>query len=155
GFLDGLPPLPAPVPGPVLKGSEEELPPFLVPVSEEFVEDLSPLPVPVPEGCEDAPSLPAVPQRLCRRSPRPRQSSQQSPHCGSPGPTAGLQIIGSYVAGLLSSYIASLLSSCVAGLLVTCPYVAGLLIAGSAGDGLRAGCLNFGSAAGTASEPAA
>ncbi|MED6288591.1 hypothetical protein CHARACLAT_028128 [Characodon lateralis] len=70
GLVDGLPPLPAPVPGPVLEGSEDELPPFLVPVPEEFVDELSPLPVSVPEGCEDAPSPPAVPRRLRRRSPQ-------------------------------------------------------------------------------------
>ncbi|KAK5609419.1 hypothetical protein CRENBAI_009575 [Crenichthys baileyi] len=67
---------------------------------------------------------------------------------GSPGPAAGRQIIGSYVAGLLSSYVT--------GLLIACPYVAGLLIAGStgdsllivgsAGDGHRASRLNSGSA---------
>ncbi|KAK5601521.1 hypothetical protein CRENBAI_024727 [Crenichthys baileyi] len=56
---------------------------------------------------------------------------------GSPGPAAGCQIIGSYVTGLLNSYVA--------GLLIACPYVAGLLIAGSARDGLRAGRLNSGS----------
>ncbi|KAK5622048.1 hypothetical protein CRENBAI_011549 [Crenichthys baileyi] len=70
GLVDGLPPLPASVPGPVLEGSEDELPPSLDPVLEEFVDELSPLPVSVPEGCEDAPSPPAVPQRflpLCRR----------------------------------------------------------------------------------------
>ncbi|KAK5602720.1 hypothetical protein CRENBAI_002502 [Crenichthys baileyi] len=47
---------------------------------------------------------------------------------GSPGPAACHQIIDSYISGLLSSY------------------VAGLLIAGSAGDGHRAGRLNSGSA---------
>ncbi|MED6258935.1 hypothetical protein ATANTOWER_014554 [Ataeniobius toweri] len=71
---------------------------------------------------------------------------------GSPGPAVGHQIISSYVTGLLSSYVA--------GLLIGCPYVASLLIAGSAGDvhwadrlnsgcagdGLRAGRLNSGSA---------
>ncbi|MEQ2184825.1 hypothetical protein GOODEAATRI_012016 [Goodea atripinnis] len=82
--MDGLPPLPAPVPGPVLEDSEDKLPPSLVPVLEDFVDELSLLPVPVPEGCEGAPYLPAVPRRLCCRSPRPRQRSQGSLHC-SPG----------------------------------------------------------------------
>ncbi|MEQ2290830.1 hypothetical protein AMECASPLE_006984 [Ameca splendens] len=80
GLVDGLPPLPAPVPGPVLEGSEDELPPSLFPVPEEFVEDLSPLPVTVPEGCEDAPSAPAVSRQHRRRSPQPRRGSQRSPH---------------------------------------------------------------------------
>ncbi|MED6287648.1 hypothetical protein CHARACLAT_018441, partial [Characodon lateralis] len=74
------------------------------------------------------PSLHAVPQRLRRRSPRPRQRSHRLPrfqrfqhraselHLGSPGPTAGCQIISSYVASLL--------------------------ITGSARDGLWAGRLN-------------
>ncbi|KAK5622251.1 hypothetical protein CRENBAI_007090 [Crenichthys baileyi] len=83
GLVDGLPPLPAPVPGPVLQGSEDELPPSLVPVPEEFVEDLSPLPLPVPEGCEDAPSPPAVFWRLRRRSPQPHRRSQWSLHRAS------------------------------------------------------------------------
>ncbi|MED6256030.1 hypothetical protein ATANTOWER_018615 [Ataeniobius toweri] len=70
GLVDVLPPLPAPVPGPVLEGSEDKLPPSLVPVPEEFVDKLSPLPVSVPEGCEDAPSL-------RRRSPRPHRRPQR------------------------------------------------------------------------------
>ncbi|KAK5624076.1 hypothetical protein CRENBAI_017754 [Crenichthys baileyi] len=95
-LVDGLPPVPAPVPGPFLEGSEDKLPPSLVPVPVEFVEDLSPLPVPVPgDGFHTAPLSSTV---------------------GSPGPTAGCQIIGSYVAGRL----------------IACPHVAGLLIAGSA-----------------------
>ncbi|KAK5623804.1 hypothetical protein CRENBAI_005004 [Crenichthys baileyi] len=49
---------------------------------------------------------------------------------GSPGPAAGRQITSSYVAGRLIVF-----------------YVAGLLIAGSARDGLRASHLNSGSAA--------
>ncbi|MEQ2307999.1 hypothetical protein AMECASPLE_023786 [Ameca splendens] len=122
---------PNPVPGSVLEGSEDELPPSLVPVPEEFVEDLSPLPVPVPEGCEDAPSLPAVSRRLRRRSPRPRRMSKRSPRRASElhrGFSRSCQIIGSYITGLLSSY------------------VAGLLIAGPARNGIRTGRLNSGSA---------
>ncbi|MEQ2255046.1 hypothetical protein ILYODFUR_009750 [Ilyodon furcidens] len=78
GLVVRLPPLPPPVPGPVLKGSEDELPPSLVPVPEEFVEDLSPLPISVPEGCEDAPSLPAVSQ------PAIRSSAPTSATCSAP-----------------------------------------------------------------------
>ncbi|KAK5599586.1 hypothetical protein CRENBAI_018896, partial [Crenichthys baileyi] len=122
GFVDGLPPLAAPVPSPVLEGSEDELPPSLVPVPEEFIEDLSPLPVPVPEECEGASSLHAVPRRLRRRSPRPHRSGFRtaplSSTVGFPGPAASL--------------------------LIACPYVADLLIAGSARDGLQAGHLNSG-----------
>ncbi|MEQ2288702.1 hypothetical protein AMECASPLE_025504 [Ameca splendens] len=76
--MDGLPPLPAPVPSPVLEGSKDELPPSLVPAPEEFLEDLSPLPVPVPEGCEDAPSPPA--DRLpVRRRPADRRIGRGRP----------------------------------------------------------------------------
>ncbi|MEQ2181479.1 hypothetical protein GOODEAATRI_012014 [Goodea atripinnis] len=48
-------------------------PPSLVPVLEEFVDDLSPLPIPASEGREDVPSLPAVSRRLCHRSPQTHQ----------------------------------------------------------------------------------
>ncbi|MED6254212.1 hypothetical protein ATANTOWER_019843 [Ataeniobius toweri] len=123
GLVDGLPPLLAPVPGPVLEGSEDELSPSLVPVLEEFMEALSSLPVPVPEGCEDAPSPPAVSWRL---------------RVGSPGPAAGRQIIGSYVTCLLSPFVA--------GPLIAGSAEDGPLIAGSARDGLRAGRLNSRSA---------
>ncbi|KAK5610318.1 hypothetical protein CRENBAI_007167 [Crenichthys baileyi] len=80
GFMDEPPPLPAPI----LEGSEDKLPPSLVAVPEEFVDELSPLPIPVPEECKDAPFMHAVPRRLRRRSPQPRQGSQQSLH-RSPG----------------------------------------------------------------------
>ncbi|MEQ2222804.1 hypothetical protein ILYODFUR_030265 [Ilyodon furcidens] len=78
GLVDGLPPLPAPIPGPVLEGSEDKLPPSLVPVPEEFVDKLSPLPVSVPEGCEDVPCL-------RRKSPRPHRRPQWfQPLCRRP-----------------------------------------------------------------------
>ncbi|MED6252389.1 hypothetical protein ATANTOWER_010981 [Ataeniobius toweri] len=75
--MDEPPPHPDPIPDPALEGSDDELPPSLVPVPEEFMEDLSTLPVSVPEGCEDTPSTPAVPRRLRRRSPRPCQRPRQ------------------------------------------------------------------------------
>ncbi|MEQ2204273.1 hypothetical protein XENOCAPTIV_010736, partial [Xenoophorus captivus] len=56
---DRLPSLPVPIPGPVLEGSEDELPPSLVPVPEEFVDELYPLPVPVLEELKD--ELPPLP----------------------------------------------------------------------------------------------
>ncbi|MED6233149.1 hypothetical protein ATANTOWER_007520 [Ataeniobius toweri] len=162
GLVDGLPPLPAPVPSPILEGSEDKLPPSLVPVPEEFVDELSPLPVPVPEGCEDAPSPPAVSRRLCRRSPQPHRMSQRSlrrspgflqfPHCASEllrgfswscrqppdrQPLCRRPLTASpFIAGLLIN------CSCVADLQIACSVVAARLNSGSAGDCLRAGRLN-------------
>ncbi|MEQ2280944.1 hypothetical protein AMECASPLE_025386 [Ameca splendens] len=156
GLVDGLAPLPVPVPGSVLEGSEDELSPSLIAIPEEFVEDLSPLPVPVPEGCEDAPSPPAVSWWLRRRSPRHCRRSQRSLQrsLGSPGPAAGRQIIGCYVTGLLIAcpYFASPL---IGGLARDSPLIgrsagdghrSDRLIARSAGDSHRSGCLNSGSA---------
>ncbi|MED6245700.1 hypothetical protein ATANTOWER_006804 [Ataeniobius toweri] len=92
------------------------------------------------------------------------RTSPLSSTVGSPGPAAGRQIIGFYVAAMLIA------CPYVAGLLIACPYIAGLLItrlaedgpliagsagdshrsvrlnSGSAGDGLRASRLNSGSA---------
>ncbi|MEQ2202600.1 hypothetical protein XENOCAPTIV_008157 [Xenoophorus captivus] len=133
GLLDDLPPLPAPVPGPVLEGSEDELPPSLVSVPEEFVEDLSPLPVPVPEGARMHPLCllclggSAADLHGLAKGPSGLRTAPLSSTVGSPGHAAGCQIISSYVASLLSSYVAD------------------MHIAGSAGDGLRAGRLNSGS----------
>ncbi|KAK5622037.1 hypothetical protein CRENBAI_011798 [Crenichthys baileyi] len=130
GFMDERPPHPDPVPSPVPECSEDELPPPLVPVPEEFVDELSPLPVSVPEGCEDTPSPPTVPLRLRRRSPWACRSDFRtaplSSTVGSPDSVIGRLIVFSYFASLL----------------ITCPYVAGLLITGSAWDGLRASRLN-------------
>ncbi|MEQ2285629.1 hypothetical protein AMECASPLE_033877 [Ameca splendens] len=72
-----------PVPGSVPEGSQDKLHPSLVPVSEEFVDELSPLPFPVPEGCDDTPSPPAVPRWLHHRSPRPHRRSQRFPQRAS------------------------------------------------------------------------
>ncbi|KAK5610931.1 hypothetical protein CRENBAI_024386 [Crenichthys baileyi] len=133
GLVDGLPPLPAPVPGPVLEGSEDELPPSLVPVPEEFVEDLSTLPVPVPEGCEDAPSPPAVSRRLRHRSPRPRRRSHRGLSWSRHLPSDH-QLLRHRPAQHLRRRLADRLP------------LRGLLIAGSTGDSLRGSRLNSGSA---------
>ncbi|MEQ2281204.1 hypothetical protein AMECASPLE_027938, partial [Ameca splendens] len=104
-------------------------------------------------GWEDAPSPPAVPQRLRRRSPRPRRMSQQSLHRSPrfqrfPHRTSELHCGFSWSRRwpsdhwllrhrpadhlLLRRQPADRLliaSSYVASLLITCSYVAGLLIA--------------------------
>ncbi|KAK5616960.1 hypothetical protein CRENBAI_012367 [Crenichthys baileyi] len=160
GFMDEPPPHPDPVPGSVFRRvswmnwSEDELPPSLVPVPEEFVEDLSPLPVPVPEGCEDTPSLHVGPRRLRRRSPQPRRRSQLSLH-RSPGfqwsPHRASELHRGFSWSrrwpsdhrLLRRRPAQLLRRRTADRRICGD---SLLIAGSAGDGHRAGRLNSGSA---------
>ncbi|KAK5620556.1 hypothetical protein CRENBAI_022285 [Crenichthys baileyi] len=147
GLVDGLPPLPAPVPGPVLEGSEDKLPPSLVPILEEFVEDLGARTYPLRLLClggsaTELHGLAKGPSGLCTAllGSSSFRTVPLSSTMGSPGPAAGRQVIG--------SYYASLLSSCVTDLLIVFSYITGLLIARSAGEGHRAGRLNFGSVRG-------
>ncbi|KAK5614137.1 hypothetical protein CRENBAI_008594 [Crenichthys baileyi] len=102
GLVDGLPPLPAPVPGPVLEGSEDELPPSLVPVPEEFGARTHPLHLLCLGGF-------AAELHNLTKCPSGLRTAPLSSTMGSPGPTPGRQIIGSYVTGLLRSYVADLL----------------------------------------------
>ncbi|KAK5602349.1 hypothetical protein CRENBAI_013353 [Crenichthys baileyi] len=114
-------PTPNPVPGPVLEGSEDELPPSLFPKipSHPFrrsswrtclhflflsLRDARTHPL-----CLLCLSSSAADLHTLAKGPSSLHTATLSYTVGSPSPAAGRQIFGSYVTGLLSSYVAGLL----------------------------------------------
>ncbi|KAK5608697.1 hypothetical protein CRENBAI_021661 [Crenichthys baileyi] len=166
GFMDEPPPHPDPVPGSVPEGSQAKPPSHFVPVREGLVDGLPPLPAPVPGPVLTNCLHPWFPFRrsswrtclhflfLSMRGARTHPpcllclgGSAADLHGLARGPS-GLCTIRLGSSGLCTMSLSATVGSPghAAGLLIPCLYVAGLLIAGSARDGLQADCLNSGSA---------